>query len=161
MIKQKEAVFAAYTDGRNSGLEHGSEQLFEHVAAMVQSGIANGEVDYGKDRANEKQVKSYARSLTSNWFKKDDRIAGTKYVPATKRGPQIKDENLKLLTQALKSLKAHNADMTVITRVEEAIKTRRDELSSLKDKSKVMPVEDALAALADLGLNFPAEADAE
>src|SRR5581483_7039528 len=92
VMKQKDAVFAAYQAAVANGMEHGSDALYEQVAAVVQAGIASGEVDYGKDRTKESEVKSYARSLVSNWFKKDERISGAKYVPATRRGPQIKDE---------------------------------------------------------------------
>lgn len=151
-IKQKDAVFAAYQAGREQGLEHGSDQLFESVAGLVQAGIANGDVDYSKDRANEKEVKAYARSLTSNWFKKDERISGAKYVPATRRGPMIKDETLKALSENLKSLKAHSADMTIIQRVEQAIQQRRQQLAAQKDKSKVQTMEETLASLAELGI---------
>ncbi len=152
MMKQKDAVFAAYTAGIEAGLTAGSDQLFDHVASQVQAGIASGEVEYGKDKDDEKAVKSYSRSLTSNWFKKDERISGAKYVPATKRGPQVKDEVLKGLNTNLKSLRAHNADMELISRVEAAIEARRAEIAQQKASSKVQSLEETLASLEQLGI---------
>jgi hypothetical protein len=153
-MKQREAVFAAYTAALEAGMAVGTDQLFDHVADTVAAGITAGEVAYGKDRADEAKVKSYSRSVTSNWFKKDERIAGAKYVPATRRGPQIKDETLKKLTSALKSLKAHNRpeDMTLITKVQDQIEARRSALASDKAASKVQPLEETLASLAELGI---------
>lgn len=154
MIKQKEAVFAAYTAGIEAGLEHGSDALFDQVAASVAAGIFNGEVEYGKDRTDEKAVRSYSRSVTSNWFKKDQRISGAKYVPATRRGPQVKDERLKALIANLKSLKAHDSqvDMTLIQRVEAAIAARKSELAAEKAASKVQSLEETMASLEALGI---------
>lgn len=155
MMKQKEAVFAAFTAGIQAGLEQGSDQLFDHVAGQVQAGITSGEVEYSKDRADEKAVKSYSRSVTSNWFKKDERIAGVKYTPATKRGPQVKDETLKKLNTSLKSLRAQpegTVDMNLITRVEAAIAERKAAIQSDKARSKVQSLDDAMAALSELGI---------
>ena len=152
MIKQKEAVFAAYQAGINNGLAHGSDELYEFVASNVQAGIVDGSVEYSKDRADEKAVKSYSRSLTANWFKKDERISGAKYVPATKRGPQVKDEQLRSLMTNLKALKAHNADMGLISRVEKTIEDRRRELQSQKSQSKVQSMDETLASLQQLGI---------
>lgn len=152
MIKQKEAVYAAYQSGVNNGLEHGSDQLFDFVAGQMQTGITDGTVDYSGDRGDEKKVKSYSRSVTSNWFKKDERISGAKYVPATKRGPQVKDELLRTLNVNLKSLKANNADMTLISRVEHAIEARKSEIAATKQASKVQSMDETLASLQALGI---------
>ncbi len=155
MIKQKEAVFAAYQAGINNGLAAGSEPLFDHVASQVEAGIRAGEVDYSKDRNDEKTVKSYSRSVTSNWFKKDDRISGAKYVPATKRGPQVKDDMLRKLNTSLKSLKAQapgTVDMNLIQRVEAAIEERKAQVASTKAASKVQSIDDAMNTLAELGI---------
>lgn len=155
MIKQKEAVFSAFSAGIDSGMEQGTPALFDHVASLVASGITSGEVEYSKDRSDEKVAKAYSRSLTSNWFKKDDRInGGTKYIPATKRGPQVKDETLKKLSVSLKSLKAHNGqvDMNLISRVETAIDARKQQLASEKAATKVQSLDETLAALESLGI---------
>jgi hypothetical protein len=154
MIKQKEAVFNAYQTGINNGLQHGGDQLFEAVAADVSQQIAAGGVEYGKDRSDEKAVKSYGRALTSNWFKKDERISGAKYVPATRRGPQVKDDTLKKLSSSLKALKIHNGDMTLIAKVEAAVETRRAELQAAKASSKVQSLDDTLQALEELGIRI-------
>lgn len=156
MIKQKEAVFAAFALGREQGLQ--DAQLINFAVEQVRSGIAGGDVGYEKDRSNEKQVASYSKALVSNWLKKDPRLnGGTKYVPATKRGPQIKDETLKALTENLKSLKAHNADMTIIQRVEKAVEDRRAQVAAAKSASKVQTMEETLASLEALGIELDTE----
>jgi len=153
MVKQKDSVFAAFTSGVEAGLEPGSDALFNHMAAEVENGIRAGEVDYTKSRSDEKIVRTYSRSLISNWTKKDIRLTnGVKYVPATKRGPQVKDETLKALNTSLKSLKAHGGDMSLISRVETAIEQRRDSIQTAKAATKVQSLDQTLETLMSLGI---------
>lgn len=151
MMKQKEAVFAAITLATTQGLEGDSAHDF--AVEQVKLGLMSGEVEHSKGNLDEKSAKSYAGSLISNWKKKDTRLnGGLKYEPSTKRGPQVKDERLKELNDNLKALKAHSADMTIVSRVETAIEARRAELNAEKSASKVQSLDDTFASLAALGI---------
>jgi len=152
MMKQKDAVFAAITLAATNGLEGDSAHDF--AVEQVKIGLMTGEVEHSKGQLDEKAAKSYAGSLISNWKKKDKRLnGGVDYTPTTKRGPQVKDERLKELNDNLKALKAHSADMTIITRVESAIEARRAELSAEKAASKVQSLDETLASLQALGID--------
>lgn len=151
MMKQKDAVFAAITLAQTNGLEGDAAHNF--AVEQVKLGLMSGEVEHSKGQLDEKGARSYAGSLISNWKKKDKRLnGGVDYTPSTKRGPQVKDERLKELNGNLKALRAHGADMTIISRVESAIEARREELQAEKSASKVQSIEDTFASLAALGI---------
>ena len=153
MMKQKDAVFAAYTAGINAGLEHGSKPLFDHVKTEIFHGITAGDISYNKDRSNEKEVRNYAGSVTNNFFKKDERISGAKYVPQTKRGPIVKDERLIELSTNLKALKVHSPEnMELIGRVQAAFDARKAEVAASKVSTKVKSEAETMESLAALGL---------
>lgn len=153
--KQKDAVFTALSQAISSGLEGESATAF--AVEQVKMGLMSGEIIHSKGVfTDEKLAESYARSLISNWKKKDIRLTdGVKYVPTTKRGPIMKDEKLKKLTESLKSLRVTSPDNTdLIARVEAAIEARRTELASEKAATKVQSLDETLASLADLGIEI-------
>jgi len=151
MMKQKDAVFAALEQAQRLDLEGDAAHAF--AVEKVKQGLMDGTVFHSKGRLDEKKAKSYAGSLLANWFKKDERLnGGVKYVPETKRGPQVKDELLKTLTTNLKSLKANNADAELIARVESAIETRRAALAAEKQATKVQSLDETMASLEALGI---------
>ena len=150
-ITQKESVFQSYQEGVSQGLS--GQDLKSFVVEKIKDGLMSGEVEYKNDRTDEKSVINYSRALYSNWMKKDPRLnGGTKYVPQTTRGPRTTDESLKSLESSLKSLKVHNADPDLISRVENAIETRRNELQLQKSQSKVQSLEETMSTLESLGI---------
>ena len=152
-MNQKETVFNAFQGATNEGLTGTAHTAF--VIDQIACDLTSGECAHSKGPiTDEKEARKYAGALLSNWKKKDTRLSGgVAYVPATPRGPQVKDGLLKQLNGNLKSLKAHGVeDMDLITRVEAAIATRREELAAAKGIAKVQPIEDAMAELAALGI---------
>lgn len=152
-MKQKDAVFAAFNAGQQQGLE--GEALKSFAAEQIKQGLMSGEVSHKEGPVtDEAKATKYAKSLISNWTKKDERLTnGVKYVPATRRGPQVKDETLKKLNESLKSLKVHSPDnMTLITSVQAKIDERKAQLAAEKAGSKVQTLEEAMATLAELGV---------
>lgn len=157
-MKQKDAVFAAFNAGQQQGLE--GEALKSFAAEQVKQGLMSGEVSHKEGAiTDEAKATKYAKSLISNWTKKDDRLTnGVKYVPATRRGPQVKDDVLKKLNESLKSLKVHDAgNMTLISSVEAKIAERKAQLAQEKAGSKVQTLEETMAALAEIGVINNAE----
>lgn len=154
MLKQKDAVVQFWNQGSQQGLA--GKDLESFVANEVYHGIASGDIEHRDEsiRTDEKRARSYAKSLTSNHFKKAKEInGGVKYEPATKRGPVVKDQRLKDLIESLKALKANNADMNLISQVEAAAEARRAEVDAEKSKSKLPSIEDTMAKLAELGIS--------
>ena len=155
MMKQKDGVFAALQAASEQGLE--GDQAIDFAVEQVKQGLMSGEIAHSKGQLDEKSARSYAGSLVSNWRKKDERLnGGVKYVPETKRGPQVKDETLKTLMTNLKSLKANNADADLIARVEAAIEARRSEVQATKAAAKVQSMDETLASLQALGIAIEA-----
>lgn len=152
MMKQKEGVFAAITVGMEQGLEGDALKTF--AVEQVKVGLMTGEIGHSKGPiADEKAARSYAVGLVNNWMKKDERLTGgAKYVPQTKRGPRVKDEELLKLTTSLKSLEAHGADQGLIDTVKARIEARRQVLAQEKATSKVQSLDETLAELEALGI---------
>lgn len=152
-MNQKETVFNAFQAATAEGLTGAEHTAF--VVDQIACDLTSGECVHSKGPiTDEKEARKYAGALLSNWKKKDERLSGgIKYEPVTRRGPQVKDNLLKQLTGNLKSLKAHGVeDMSLITRVESAIETRKAEIAAAKGIAKVQPIEDAMAELAALGI---------
>lgn len=153
MIKQKEAVFAALAAAGEQGLEADAATAF--AVEQVKTGLMAGEVQHSSGAITDpKKAESYAKALISNWLKKDERLnGGAKYVPTNRRGPIMKDERLKALSESLKSLKVNQPGNTdLIARVEAAIDARKTELASAKATSKVQTLDETLASLQELGI---------
>ncbi len=151
--KQKDAVFAAIQAASDQGLD--GDAANEFAVEQVTQGLMAGEIAHSKGALDPKAAKSYARSLVANWRKKDVRLTnGVKYVPTTKRGPIVKDDQLKKLTESLKSLKINQPDNTdLIARVEAAIAARKETLAAEKAATKVQSMDEALATLESLGID--------
>lgn len=152
-IKQKDAVFAAFQAAQNQGLEGNDARAF--AVEQVKVGLMSGEIQHSEGQiADEKKATTYARSLVSNWSKKDERLnGGAKYVPTTKRGPQVKDPLLKQLSESLKSVKVHDAgNMQLISAIEAKMAERREQLAQEKASTKVASLEETMAALSELGI---------
>lgn len=151
--KQKDAVFAALETARGQGLE--GDSLREFATEVLAQGLMTGEIVHSKGAITDpKKAKSYAGSLISNWTKKDTRLTnGVKYVPETKRGPILKDEKLKDLTVAMKSILVNQpTNAELIARVQAAIDERRAEVAATKAATKVQSMDEALATLESLGI---------
>lgn len=147
VLSQKEAVYQAHTkfDGDRA-------QMREHIAQGIVAGTVS--CDKPEYRSDIKKALTYASGLISNWLKKDSRLnGGVKYEAATVRGPQVRDEKLKALTQARKAATAAN-DMELLTKIESLHASRVAELESEKAAKKAPNVSDAVAALAALGIEL-------
>jgi 2-oxoglutarate dehydrogenase complex dehydrogenase (E1) component-like enzyme len=151
-MKQKDAVFQALETARGQGLE--GDQAREFAVRMIATGLMNGSVSHSKGQLDEKRAVSYAGSLVSNWTKKDTRLTnGVKYVPENRTGPRVKDETLKKLTAALKSLEVNNPEnIELIERTKSAIATRKEQITTAKASAKAISIDEALASLAELGI---------
>ena len=154
MMKQNEAVYAAYKAGTEQGLT--GPELKAFAVAQVKAGLMDGTISHKAGRLDEKDALSYSRQLVQNWFKKDEKIAGVKYTPTFRRGPQVKDEQLKKLKAAHKALVAHNADPKLISDVEAAINKRKAEVEAQKAQSKVLSIDETINILAELGIEVEA-----
>lgn len=150
-MKQKDAVFQAIEAARGQGLE--GDQAREFAVRTIATGLMNGSVSHSKGQLDEKSATSYASSLFSNWTKKDTRLTnGVKYVPENKTGPRVKDEALKKLSAALKSLEANGGNHDLIERTKAAIATRKEQIAAAKATAKAISIDEALANLAELGI---------
>lgn len=152
MMKQSEAVRTFINQADSQGLTDKARRDF--AVENVKIGLLDGSIAYGKDRTDEKAVSIYASSVVGNWLKKDTTLnGGVKYEPATKRGPQVKDEQLIALNANLKSLRVLSPDnMDLIGRVESAIEARKAILAQAKETTKVQSLEDTLASLEAMGI---------
>jgi hypothetical protein len=157
-MKQKESVLFYHAQAAEQGLT--GKDLEAFIATEIFHGIRAGDVECKKTyiKDDEKECMRYAKSLVSNHFKKAPELnGGIKYVPATVRGPIIKDEMLKELNVNLKALKAlENADENLIQAVEAAIAQRQaqvDEAKQVSKKEKALPSVDQIKEeLAKLGV---------
>jgi hypothetical protein len=150
-MKQKDAVRIALLAAAEQGLEGDAATTF--AVEQVKAGLMTGEIGHSKGFTDEAKAKSYARSLIANWRKKDKELTGgVPYVPATRRGPQVKDETLKKLLAAKKSLEANKQDPALIAQVEAKIQERRDVLAAEKASSKVQSLDETMATLESLGV---------
>jgi hypothetical protein len=106
MFNQKEAVYKGFESGKELNLS--GKELIVHATTIVQQGLMAGEVEHStpeKFLNNEKESKRYASALVLNWFRRDLRISGgVKYVPTTRRGPIVKNVELKDLLAAQRKL---------------------------------------------------------
>jgi hypothetical protein len=152
MMKQKDAVYAALEAAQAEG--HQGDEAIAFAVEKVKQGLMDGTIQHSKGALDEKSARSYAGSLISNWRKKDTRLnGGVQYVPETKRGPQVKDEQLRTLKANLDSLKAHGADEDLIARVEAAYEARKAQVQAEKAASKVQSLDETLASLQALGID--------
>jgi hypothetical protein len=170
-MKQKDVVFNAFhaclTALNITGVKFVSEVPAEQkdevkngVIDLVTQSIMSGEMDLDKPelKADEKAAKGYAKALWGNWIKKDDRLnGGVKYVPQTRRGPIVKDENLKKLKGAIQSLQLNKADPALIAKTQEVFDARKAELAAAKAASGAVPLDEAMAILVEAGIVPAAE----
>lgn len=154
MMKQKDAVVTFFNQGTTAG--HTGEALNSFIVDNLTAGFVAGEIEHKKGRLEEKKARSYAGSLLSNWKKKVDLTSGAKidYVPANPRGPLVKDPTLVTLKTSIASLKANNGSPELIARAEAAYAARKAEVDAAKATSKVIPMEEALAQLENLGVDI-------
>jgi hypothetical protein len=152
-MKQKDFVKQAILFCMTEGLT--GEALISSATERVKQGLMSGECEHGNEsiRTDEKDAKTYAKAVVNNYLKKDKELnGGVKYEPKTKRGPIVKDPELKELKKVLKALEANNADPTLIGQVQERITAKEAEIEAGKAKDKLPSLEDAMATLAKLGI---------
>lgn len=152
-MKQKEFVKMTIQGCMVEGLT--GEALTSTATEKVKQGLMNGECDHGSPtiRTDEKEAKSYAKSVVGNYLKKDkDLNGGVKYEPKSKRGPIVKDPELKELKVVLKALEANKADTNLIYAVQTRIADKEIEIEASKTTSKLPSLDDAMAILTKLGI---------
>lgn len=153
-MKQKEAVINFWKQGSEQGLT--GKDLVEFVSNEVFHGLMAGDIDHGSAtiKTDEKEARSYAKAVTHNYFKKAKELnGGIKYEPTSKRGPIVKDPELKDLKTALKALEANQADMGLISQVKDRISSKEAEIQASKAQSKLPSLDQAMETLAKLGIN--------
>ena len=129
------------------------DDLIDHAARQVAEGIMDGSCEHksAEVKTNEKLALSYARALVRDRLKKDsDLNGGVKYEPATRRGPIVKDPELKKLKEVLKALEHHGAESEVIEAVKAKIAEKEAEIAA--SKANVPSIEEALETLKELGI---------
>lgn len=92
MLGQKQAVinkvlevYPTFNLGSDNAITVLSEAQIEQVKSDIQRGIIDGTIDYSKDRTNVSEVRSYARSMVMNHFKKAKELnGGGGYTPSPK-----------------------------------------------------------------------------
>lgn len=91
-------------------LEYISDADTGRVEMLVAQGITSGEVDYGKDKSDLKEVMKYVRGMVNNHFRKCKELnGGVKYEaknPGIRAGSS--DPVVKTLRQLLKTDKVSN-----------------------------------------------------
>jgi hypothetical protein len=153
-MKQKESVYVAFmaeSQGKSIAECSTVPGFRERVVEAVAASLNTNETEWDSADKSPEKCLAYASQLYSNWTKKDIRISGIKYEPATKRGPQMKDDKLIKLTTALKSASVHAPEK--VPQIEALIEIRKAELTVEKSKTKVMNSDELNATLAELGLN--------
>lgn len=129
------------------------DDLLDHATRQIAEGIMSGECEHksAEVKSDEKLARSYARALAKDRLKKDtDLNGGVKYEPITKRGPIVKDPELKKLKEVLKALEWHKAETNVIDAVKAKIAEKEAEIAA--SKSNVPSMDEALEVLKELGI---------
>jgi hypothetical protein len=151
MSSQKDQVFAAYEVANEEVGSQGIVAVKERTRDLLVIGLMSGEITWGSEDKSEKQSRIYAAQLVCNWFKKDPRInGGVAYIPETKRGPRVTDEQLKKLVEAKKAAAVHAPEL--VAQLDAKIVARKEELNLTKATAKVMSVDDFAATIKELGL---------
>lgn len=159
-MKQKESVVHFNAIGTEQGLT--GKDLEAFVVTEVFHGLQAGDIEHKNPamKDDEKECKRYAKALVSNHYKKAKELnGGIKYVPATTRGPIIKDVMLKELTEVLKQIEGREGADQLVSDTRFLIETRKAELEALKpaktSAKKVFTLEEIQASLAKY--QIPAE----
>jgi hypothetical protein len=153
-IKQKDVVFAAFMSivGEGKTVADATETQRQQVKEQVASQLHDGSCDWDDPDKSPEHCLRYAGSLVSNWFKKDPRLNGVgKYTPKTRRGPLVKDEELKKLIAARDSAVVLGRT-EVVPQLESRIAQRKEQLKLEKAKTKVLSQDELAATLTELGL---------
>lgn len=104
-----------------------SEQK-QQVRDLVKTGIVNGEVEYGKDTSNEKELDRYVNGMINNHLKRSKKLnGGSPYQPKKKGLPR--DETLRELTKFQATLQPGTEKYNEAA---EAISQRRAELEQVR-----------------------------
>lgn len=134
-------------------IEFGVDNV-QAAIAKVALGLMDGTCPHktGFTPDQEKEANQYAKSVVSNYLKKDTDLNPAGYIPANPRGPRYKNPAIKSVESALKSLRAHDGDTDLIERAS----AKLAELKGIEDagrvKSGVMDLDTAMATLEDLGI---------
>lgn len=150
-MRQSEFCKAAILALITAGVE--GEALISQATEQVKKGLMSGECEHKSEqvRTDEKMATSYARALVKDRLKKDtDLNGGVKYEPTTRRGPIVKDPELKKLKVVLNALEHHNGDSNIIEAVKAKIEAKEAEIAAAK--SNVPSMDEALEVLKELGI---------
>jgi hypothetical protein len=149
-ISQKEGVFKAFS---NLNGTHTGKELREQVKCAVAAMLQSGEIEWKDADKSEAACLKYAGQLVSNYFKRDERISGCKYVPANPTGTRTKDATLRSIESAIASVKVHEPTNTqLLSALEDKRTARREELASAKKATKVLSPDELSSVLSELGV---------
>ena len=150
-MRQREAVVRFWKEAQESNLE--GQAMIDFMVEEIYHGLRAGDIDHKSEqvKTDEKMARSYAKALVKDQFKKNPLMnGGVKYEPATRRGPVVKDPELKKLKEVLKALEARGGDTDIIDKVKTRINEKEAEI--LAARSKVPSMEEAMEALRELGI---------
>lgn len=163
MMKQSEAVVLFFTlavkpvaeGGAGLPSDKANKETRAFVVGKVEEGLRDGSIGWSGDRTDPATVKTYAKSVVGNHFKKQPALNGGadfKYEPLTRRGPIDKNPEIVELKQSIASLKHHGGDMSLVRRAEARIADIREAEKAAKKGVNIVPLDQALAALEAKGI---------
>jgi hypothetical protein len=76
VVDEVKAALPGFIPGKDIAIVDLSEQDLEDIKKSVTDGIANGSIEYSKDRTNNAEVRTYARSMVMNHLKKAKELNG-------------------------------------------------------------------------------------
>ena len=161
-MRQVDAVINAVKEvkpdfefGVDIGLKVISGELRKQVCAIVTAGLADGTIDYGKDRSDSSAVKKYANNVVNNWLRKNKKLNGNSNYEIKNPGSRATggDKELKALKAARK---LHGDDPETAAEIDRHIERRRAEIAAEKAKDEALTEEqlDALPAELRAALNI-------
>lgn len=84
VVEQVIGILPNFVKFQDSAISALSNDQLETIKHNVFQGIVNGDIEYGKDRTNQTEVRAYARSMVMNHLKKAKELnGGNSYVKSS------------------------------------------------------------------------------
>ena len=117
----------------------------KQVCKIVIDGILSGEVDYGPDHTNVKEVRDYCPGMVSNWLRRNKILNGDVNAKAAKPGSRLGVGDVALKT--LRDLRKTQIEPEIVSEIDKYIKQRLSVLKKEKQNVKQADINlDALPA---------------
>lgn len=151
-MRQVDAVIEAVMQVKPDFKQHSDkgneiivDDIRKQVCKIVIEGILNGDIDYGNDHTNVKDVKDYVPGMVSNWLRRNKVLNGDVNAKAQKPGSRLGagDESLK----TLRDLRKTQVEPDILAEIDKYIKQRLNVLKKEKQSVKQADINlDALPA---------------